>query len=91
MKTHLVLVERYLSYVKTLRPDIKPVKNPEGSLSLQHALWMLLKMKEESFVPKTSNDSWLSWIQASLYLNGLIVIKHEIDITREIINQHNKE
>lgn len=91
MKTHLVLVERYLSYIKTLRPDVTPQKNPEGSLSLQHALWMLLKMKEEGFVPKTSNDSWLSWVQASLYSHGLIVIKHEIDITREILNQQPKE
>ena len=49
---------------------------------------MLLKMKEVGFVPKTNNSAWISWIQSSLYLHGLITIKHEIDITRDILNQY---
>lgn len=86
-----VLINRYISYINDLRPDIKPIKNKEGSLELSHSLWMLLKMKNESFVPKTSPDAWISWIQASLYLHGLIEVRHEIDITREILKQEKQE
>lgn len=88
MKSNSILIERYLAYIKTLRPDVRPIKNAEGSLELSHALWMLLKMKEVGFVPKTNNSAWISWIQSSLYLHGLITIKHEIDITRDILNQY---
>lgn len=80
-----VLVDRYKSYIKTLRPDVIATKDSNGSLSLEHALWMLNKMSDDDYVPKTTNSAWITWIQASLYSHGLIEIKHEVDITREIL------
>ena len=82
-----VLIDRYISYITQLKPHIKPIKNPNGSLDLSHSLWMLQKMKSESFVSKTTPEAWISWVQASLFLHGLIEIRHEIDITREILKQ----
>ena len=52
---------------------------------------MLNKMKSESFISKTTPEAWISWVQASLYLHGLIEIRHEIDITREILKQEQQE
>lgn len=89
MNPYLVLVDRYLNLLKALRPDVYPKKDSEGSLELHHALWMLLKMKDPSFKPKTTESAWISWVQASFYLNGLIVIKHEISISRDIMRQYN--
>ena len=86
-----VLINRYISYINDLRPDIKPIKNSYGSLELSHSLWMLNKMKSESFISKTTPEAWISWVQASLYLHGLIEIRHEIDITREILKQEQQE
>lgn len=83
-----ILVERYTRYIKELRPDVKAIKNPDGSLDLSHALWMLEKMKDKNFTSLTTPGAWISWIQASLYLNGIIHIKHEIDITREVLNRN---
>lgn len=82
-----MLVERYKSYIKTLRPDVIAKKNKSGSLELSHILWMLNKMSEPDFIPKTTSSAWITWIQASLYSNGLIEIRHEIDITREILKE----
>lgn len=86
-KTHMVLVERYLALLAQTRHNLVAKKNPEGSLELPHILWMLQKMKSPNFVPLTSNSAWISWIQASLYSHKLINIKHEKDITREILKQ----
>ena len=85
-----VLVERYKTYIKMLRPDVKPIKNGNGSLELSHALWMLNKMSDPDYIPKTTISAWITWIQASLYSNGLIEIRHEVDITREILNRNEK-
>lgn len=86
-RTHMVLVERYLALLAQTRPNLVAKKNPEGSLELTHILWMLQKMKSPDFVPLTSNSAWISWIQASLFAHKLIHIKHEKDITREILKQ----
>ena len=86
-KTHMVLVERYISLLEQTRPDLEPIKNTKGSLELPHVLWMLHKMKSPVFIPLTSNSAWISWVQASLYLHNLIDIRHEKDITREILKQ----
>lgn len=86
-KTHMVLVERYISLLEQMKPDVKPIKNTKGSLELPHVLWMLHKMKSPAFIPLTSNSAWISWVQASLYLHNLIDIRHEKDITREILKQ----
>lgn len=83
----VVLVERYKSMVNYYRPDVKPIKNPNGSLELSHILWMLNKMSSPDYVPKTTSSAWISWIQASLFINNIIDVKHEIDITREILKQ----
>ena len=90
-KTHMVLVERYLALLAQTRPNLVAKKNPEGSLELPHILWMLQKMKSPNFVPLTSNSAWISWIQASLYFHKLINIKHEKDITREILKQQQED
>ena len=90
-KTHMVLVERYLALLAQTRPNLVAKKNPEGSLQLSHILWMLQKMKSPNFVPLTSNSAWISWIQASLYSHKLINIKHEKDITREILKQQQED
>lgn len=82
-----VLVERYKAYIQTVRPDVHPKKNKNGSLELEHALWMLNKMSEPDYIPKTTKSAWITWVQASLYSNGIIEIKHEVDITREILKQ----
>lgn len=83
----MVLVERYISLLEQMKPDVKPIKNTKGSLELPHVLWMLHKMKSPAFIPLTSNSAWISWVQASLYLHNLIDIRHEKDITREILKQ----
>mgnify|MGYP003622502636 FL=1 len=90
-KTHMVLVERYLALLAQTRPNLVAKKNPEGSLQLSHILWMLQIMKSPNFVPLTSNSAWISWIQASLYSHKLINIKHEKDITREILKQQQED
>ena len=87
---HMVLVKRYIQYINQVRPDIKPVKNKDGSLELSHALWMLHKMSRSDFVNKTSNDAWITWIQASLFSCGILNVRNEIDITRDILNQHSR-
>lgn len=76
-------------FINDTRPDIKPIKNKDGSLELSHALWMLEKMSSPDYEPKTTSSAWITWIQASLYLNGIIHIKHEVDISREILKQEN--
>jgi hypothetical protein len=87
---HMVLVKRYIQYINQVRPDIKPVKNKDGSLELSHALWMLHKMSQSDFVNKTSDDAWITWIQASLFSCGILNVRNEIDITRDILNQHSR-
>lgn len=87
---HMVLVKRYIQYINQVRPDIKPVKNKDGSLELSHALWMLHKMSQPDFVNKTSDDAWITWIQASLFSCGILNVRNEIYITRDILNQHSR-
>lgn len=86
-KTHTVLVERYIALLQQTRPYLVAKKDPNGSLELPHILWMLHKMKSPTFIPLTSYSAWISWVQASLYQHKLIDIKHEKDITREILKQ----
>lgn len=90
MKNINILISRYKTYIAEIRPEIKPIKNKEGSLDLPHVLWMLEKMSEPDYNPKTTSSAWIAWIQASLYTHGLICIKHEVDITREILKQEEK-
>ena len=85
--THMKLVERYISLLEQTKPDLVPIKNSKGSLELPHILWMLYKMKSPTFIPLTSYSAWISWVQASLYLHNLIDIRHEKDITRDILEQ----
>ena len=85
---HLVMVQRYLQLIQQTRPDVIPKKNKDGSLELSHALWMLNKMNSPSYVPLTTYSAWITWIQASLFLNGLIDIRNEKSQTRDIFNQH---
>ena len=87
---HMVLVKRYIQYINQVRPDIKPVKNKDSSLELSHALWMLHKMSQPDFVNKTSDDAWITWIQASLFSCSILNVRNEIDITRDILNQHSR-
>lgn len=87
---HMILVKRYIQYINQVRPDIRPVKNKNGSLELSHVLWMLNKMSDPAFVNKTSDAAWITWIQASLFKNGIIDIRNEIAISRDIFNQHKK-
>lgn len=92
---YLILVDRYIQLLKTVRPDINPIKSESSEnrsrLSLQHCLWMLNKMKEPNFKPLTSYSGWINWIIASLYTHGIIDPDHEIDIMREIHKQYNLE
>ena len=81
------LIQRYILLIKTAKPLTVAKKNPEGSLELSHLLWMLEKMSEEDFEPKTSDSHWLGWVQAGLYQNKLISIRHEKDVTREILKK----
>lgn len=82
-----ILVVRYKSILSFMRPDVRSKKDENGSLDLKHISWMLDKMSDPSFVNKSCDEAWISWVQASLYANGLIDIKHEIDITREVMNR----
>ena len=88
---YLILVDRYIQLLKTVRPDINPIKSESSEnrsrLSLQHCLWMLNKMKEPNFKPLTSYSGWINWIISSLYMHGIIDPDHEIDIMREISKQ----
>lgn len=86
-KTHMVLVERYIALLQQTRPNLVAQKNKDGSLELPHILWMLHKMKSPTFIPLTSYSAWISWVQASLYFHKLINIKHEKDVTREILKE----
>ena len=86
----MILVKRYIQYINQVRPDIRPVKSKSVSLELTHALWMLNEMSNPAFVNKTSDDAWITWIQASLFKNGIIDIRNEIAISRDIFNQHKK-
>lgn len=88
LNPHSVLVKRYLQLIKASRPALEPIKDPNGSLKLSHALWMLEKMDDPTYVPLTTTSAWLSWVQASLFTHNLINIQHEKDITREILNQY---
>lgn len=87
---HMVLVKRYIQYINQVRPDVRPIKHPNSSLDLSHALWMLTKMSDENFVNKTSDDAWITWIQASLFNSGILNVRNEVDITRDILNQHSR-
>lgn len=81
---HTVLVKRYIQLIKTSCPGIEAMKDTEGSLHLTHALWMLEKMDKPDYVPLTSREHWLGWIQAALFLRNLINVQHEKDITRDV-------
>lgn len=89
---YLVLVNRYIQLLNTLRPDVRPIKAESSKylarLSLQHSLWMLYKMQEPNFKPLTSYSGWINWITASFYMHGIIDPDHEIDIIREIHKQY---
>lgn len=87
---HMILVKRYIQYINQVRPDVKPVKNKDGSLELSHSLWMLTKMSDPDFVNKTSDDAWITWIQASLFSCGILNVRNEVAITRDILNQHSR-
>lgn len=82
-----ILVNRYIQLIEYAKPNVKPEKNKEGSLELSHILWMLYKMKDSNFVSLTTESAWISWVQSSLYLHKLIIIRHEIDITRDILKR----
>lgn len=84
---NIILVNRYKAYIEYVRPDVIPFKCEGGSLSLSHSLWMITKMLDPTFVNKSSDEAWISWIQASLFMHGIINVKHEIDITREIMSR----
>ena len=88
----LVLVNRYYEYIVTLRPNVVAKKAEVdfkiSRMELPHILWMLIKMKEPDFVNLTNNSHWLGWIQCSLYFHGLIDVKHERDITRDVLKQY---
>ena len=88
---YLVLVNRYIQLLNTLRPDVRPIKAESSKylarLSLQHSLWMLYKMQEPNFKPLTSYSGWINWIQASLYFHGLIDPDHEINVSRDVARQ----
>jgi hypothetical protein len=88
---YLILVERYIQLLQTVRPDVKPIKAVSSEylarLSLQHCLWMLNKMKEPDFKPLTSYSGWINWCQSSLYYHGLIEPDYEIDISRDVARQ----
>lgn len=88
---YLVLVDRYIILINTMRPDVRPIKAESSKylarLSLQHSLWMLYKMKNPSFQPLTSYSGWINWIQASLYTHGIIDPDYEIDISRDVARQ----
>lgn len=86
-QAEMILVDRYITLLKDVKPDLVPIKNKEGSLELSHILWMLHKMKEPSFNPLTTVSAWISWIQASLYKHNLIIIRHEKDITRDLMKR----
>ena len=85
-----ILVDRYIQLIEETHPEIIPEKNKYGSLELTHVLWMLYKMKEKDFSSLTTPSAWISWVQASLFLNGLIHIRHEIDISREIMKDEKR-
>ena len=87
MNAEQQLINRYILLIKTARPGIGSIKNEEGGLDLNHLLWMLEKMASPVFIPKTSNEHWLGWVQAGLYYHRLIHIKHEKDITRDLFKQ----
>lgn len=88
---YLILVERYIQLLQTVRPDVRPIKAESSKylarLSLQHCLWMLNKMKEPDFKPLTSYSGWINWCQSSLYYHGLIEPDYEIDISRDVARQ----
>ena len=86
----MILVKRYIQYINQVRPDVMPVKNKDGSLELSHSLWMLTKMSDPDFVNKTSDDAWITWIQASLFSCGILNVRNEVAITRDILNQHSR-
>lgn len=86
-----VLIERYIQLINMTRPLAYPIKHRDGSSDPEHLLWMLVKMSDPNFVPLTSNDAWLSWVQCSLYHAHLLHIRHEIDITREILGRSKNE
>lgn len=77
------LVSRYTQFIKDLRPDVLPLKN-SCSLDLSNALWLLNKIKEDGY---NAPLSWIIFIQASLYHNGLIDLRHEMDISIDILKQ----
>lgn len=88
---YLIMVKRYLEFLRVLRPNLVPKKaedcDNKARLSLEHALWMLHKMEEETYQPLTSAAAWISWIQACLYSHGLMNLTHEKDIMREIFGK----
>lgn len=85
------LIERYIQLINITKPLAYPIKDPQGSLELDHLLWMLVKMLSPTFVPLTTYSAWITWVQAGLYQARLINIKHEIDITREILGRSENE
>lgn len=87
----LILINRYIQLLTMTRPELVAIKHPEGSFELSHGLWMLQKMLEPDYQPLTSYDAWITWVQGILYINNLIHIRHEIDISREILGRHKHE
>lgn len=91
-QAHYTLLLRYKILINTMRPDIFPRKalnsNYLSHLELRHILWMIEKMQHKDFIPLTTNSAWISWIQAGLYYNGLIVPEFEKDITRDVLKQY---
>ena len=88
---YLVLVNRYIQLLNSVRSDVRPIKAESSEylvrLSLQHCLWMLHKMTDPNFKPLTSYSGWINWIIASLYMHGIIDPDHEIDVSRDIARQ----
>jgi retron-type reverse transcriptase len=64
----------------------KPMNIPEGSTEIEHLLWMLHELNNNSQMSDTKKHRWLGFIQGCLIKDDLIDLSHERSRTRPILN-----
>ena len=65
--------------------NVAPARNPSGSTTLSHLMWMLYEVKKEE-MSDTKRSRWLGFVQGCLVKDGIISIQKERDETRGIFN-----
>lgn len=80
----IVVAKRYVDMLTTL--GFQSHRSENGSTNMNHIMWMLYQIINDSSMSHTKRHRWLGFIQGVLVMNGLLNVETERNNTREIFN-----